>query len=72
MANIRPINFYLGLKVMQDRVKKTLKLSQPTYIDKILAKFYLDQAKISNMSMKETLLLSNEGKQTTATERERY
>lgn len=41
MVDIRPISFYLGLKVSQDREKKTIKLLQPTYINKILAKFHL-------------------------------
>lgn len=41
MANMGPISFYLGLKVSRDRERKTLKLSQPAYIDKILAKFHL-------------------------------
>lgn len=47
-------------------------MSQPAYIDKILAKFYLDQAKTLNTPMKKILLLSNEGKETTAAKRERY
>lgn len=38
MIDMGPISFYLGLKVERDRQKKTLKLSQPAYIDKIPTK----------------------------------
>lgn len=47
-------------------------MSEPAYIDKILVKFYLDQAKTSNTLMKETLLLLHEGKETIAAEKKRY
>lgn len=42
IANMRPISFYLGLKVTQDQEKKIFKLSQLAFIDKILAQFYLN------------------------------
>lgn len=57
MADMGPISFYLGLKVEQDREKKTIKLSQPAYIDKVLAKFHLDKAHPVNTPMKESALL---------------
>lgn len=34
------ISFYLGLKVEKNQQKKTLKLFQLAYINKILAKYY--------------------------------
>ncbi len=71
MADMGPISFYLGLKVSRDREKKTIKLSQPAYIDKILAKFYLSQVNTSNTPMKETPLEPSE-KKATAAERECY
>lgn len=61
-----------SVEVGRDRDKRTLKLSQPANIDKILAKFHLDQAKPRNTSMKETLLLPNEGNKATLAERERH
>lgn len=67
-----PISFYLGLKVERDRAKRTLKLSQPAYIDKILAKYHLDQAKPCNTPMKEATLLPSEGTEASQAERERY
>ncbi len=38
MIDMGPISFYLGLKVERNCQNKTLKLSQPAYINKILAK----------------------------------
>lgn len=48
-----PISFYLGLKVEKNCQKKTLKLSQLAYIDKIITKYYLNLAKSCNIPMKE-------------------
>lgn len=41
IVDIGLISFYFGLKVSQDHEKKSIKLFQPIYIVKILAKFYL-------------------------------
>lgn len=71
MMDIRSISFYLGLKIRQEREKKTIKVAQPAYIDKILAKFHLFQANMSNTSMKEALLEPDKEK-VTAAERECY
>lgn len=54
MVDMGPISFYLGLKVQRDREKKTIKLSQPAYIDKVLGKFHLNKANVVNTPMKET------------------
>lgn len=61
MIDMDSISFYLSLKVERDHIKKILKFSQPAYIDKILAKYYLSQAKLYNVPMKEEILLSNKG-----------
>ncbi len=73
MVDLGPISFYLGLKVERDRERKIIKLSQPTYIDKILHKFHLDQANPANTPMKESaaLLPRTEGQASNA-EIERY
>lgn len=42
MVDIDPISFYLGLIVEKNRAKKMLKLLQPVYITKILAKYHLN------------------------------
>lgn len=41
MVDMGPISFDLGLKVERNRERKTIKLSQPAYIDKVLQKFPL-------------------------------
>lgn len=51
------INFYLGLKMQQDRENRTIKLSQPAYINKILNQFQLDKAHTINTPIKKTALL---------------
>ncbi len=73
MADMGPISFYLGLKVERNRAKQTIKLLQPAYIDKVLAKFHLDKAHAVNTPMKEIALLQPkiEGQAITS-ERERY
>lgn len=42
ITDIGPISFQLELMIKRDWAKKTLKLLQPVYIDKILAKDHLD------------------------------
>lgn len=61
MVDMGPISFYLGLKFESDCQNKILKLSQPAYIDKILAKYHLDQAKPCNTIINETILPPNQG-----------
>ncbi len=73
MVDIGPISFYLRLKVERNRDNRTIKLSQPEYIDKVLNKFHLDKANTINTPMKETILLQprTKGEATTA-KKERY
>lgn len=73
MVDMGPISFYLGLKVERDRDSKTIKLSQPAYIDKILYKFHLDKAHSVNTPMEETAPLQQrtEG-EASSSEKERY
>ena len=72
MVDMGPISFYLGLKVERDRQKRTLKLSQPSYIEKILEKYHLHLAKPCSIPMKEGIQLPNEGPEASQAERERY
>ena len=73
IVDMGPISFYLGLKVTRDREKKTIKLSQPAYIDKVLEKFHLSGANTANSPMKELALLTprTEG-EASPSEKERY
>lgn len=72
IADIRLISFYSGLKVTQDWEEKILRLSQPTYIDKIFAKFHLDQTKTLNTIIKEIPVLPNKDKEATTAKRKHY
>ncbi len=72
MVDIGAISFHPGLKVERDRQKKTLKLFQLAYIDKILSKYHLELAKLCNTLMKEAILLSNKRPEDTQTEPEQY
>lgn len=72
MADMGPISFYLGLKVKKNRVKKILKLLQPAYIDKILVKYHLNQAKPCNTLMKEGIPPLNKGPKASLTKRKHY
>ena len=73
IVDMGPISFYLGLKVERDREKRTIKLSQPAYIDKVLSKFHLDKAHTATTPIKESSILQprTEG-QAIATEKEKY
>lgn len=72
MIDMGPISFYLSLKVEKNHQKKMLKLFQLAYIHKILSKYHLDLAKSCNRPMKEAILLSIKGFNTTQAEQERY
>ena len=74
MVDMGPISFYLGLKVERNREEKTIKLSQPANIEKVLQKFFLDQANPTNTLMKESmeLVLNDSEKQASDSEREKY
>ena len=72
MVDMGPISFYLGLMVDRDRDKKTITLSQPAYIQKVLAKYHLDKANSTNTPMKEVALGSNLSTEATQAQRERY
>lgn len=62
MADMGPISFYFGLKVSWNCKKRTIKLFQLAYIDKILAKFYLFQVNTSNTLLKKIPLESSKKK----------
>ena len=73
MVDMGPVSFYLGLKVDWNREEKTIKLSQPAYIEKVLRKSFLDQANPTNTPMKKsTQLLPNNEETATVAEREKY
>ncbi len=72
IADMGSISFYLGLKVERNQAKKTLKLLQPAYIDKILVKYYFNQAIPYNTLMKEGISLLIKSSEASQTEQEQY
>lgn len=57
IIDMGPISFYFILKIEQDCKKKNIKLSQPTYIDKVFIRFHLDKAYFINTQIKVSILL---------------
>ena len=54
MIDMGPISFYLGLKVQQNQENRTIKLSKPAYINKVINKFDFDKAYAINTPMRGT------------------
>lgn len=57
MVNIGPLPFYVSIKITRDWIKKTIKLSQPGYIKKLLDRHVMLKAKTTKTPMQENLLL---------------
>ena len=60
LVDMGPISHYLGLKVERNRDNRTIKLSQSTYIEKVLEKFHMQNAKSTTTPMKEGSQFRNE------------
>ena len=67
MVDMGPISYYTDLKIERDRSARTLTLSQPVYIEKILDRFFMRTAKSATTPMREGDLFKNESQ---ATERD--
>jgi hypothetical protein len=59
MVDMGEVHYYLGLTIERDRAKRTIKITQQAYIEKILAKFGMENASGSPVPMKEEKLLPN-------------
>jgi hypothetical protein len=51
MVDLGPISYYLGIKVERNHLTRTLVISQPAYIEKMLARHSLQNAKVSSVPM---------------------
>ncbi len=71
MVDIGPLAFYVGLKVTRDRKQKTIKLSQPGYIEKLLDRHGMLKAKTAKIPMRETPLVPYE-KPVSSNEKTKY
>ena len=63
--------YILGIKIYRDRSRRFIGLSQSTYLDKILKKFKMDQAKKGFLPALQGVKLSKTQNPTTAEDRER-
>ena len=57
MVDMGSLAFYVGLKVTHNREKRTIKLSQPSYIEKLLDCHRMLKAKTAKVPMQDTILL---------------
>lgn len=54
IVDMGSISFYLGLKVERDQSRRTIILSQPVFINKVLEKYHLNKANTVNTPIKKT------------------
>ena len=64
-------NYILGIKLLRDWKNKVLALSQALYIDKILARFSMDNSKKGNLPFRHGVHLSKEKSPKTLEQKER-
>ena len=71
MKDLGEAAYILGIKIYRDRSKHLIGLSQSTYLDKILKKFKMDQAKKGFLPVLQGVKLSKTQCPTTAEDREK-
>ena len=60
MKDLGEANYILGIKLLRDRKNKVLALSQALYIDKILARFSIENSKKGTLPFRDGVHLSKE------------
>ena len=65
------VAYILGIKIYRDRSRRLIGLSQSTYLDKVLKKFKMDQAKKGFLPVLQGVRLSKTQCPTTAEDREK-
>ena len=60
MKDLGEANYILGIKLLRDQKNKVLALSQALYIDKILARFSMENSKKGTLPFKNGVHLSKE------------
>ena len=70
MKDLGKAAYILGIKIYRDRSRRLIGLSQSTYLDKILKKFKMDQAKKGFLPVLQGVKLSKTQCPTTAEDRE--
>ena len=71
MKDLGEAAYILGIKIYRDRSKHLIGLSQSTYLDKVLKKFKMDQAKKGFLPVLQGVKLSKTQCPTTAEDREK-
>ena len=71
MKDLGEAAYILGIKIYRDRSKRLIGLSQDTYIDKVLKRFNMEEAKKGFLPMSHGIHLSKTQCPTTTDERER-
>ena len=71
MKDLGEANYILGIKLLRDRKNKVLALSQALYIDKILARFSMENSKKGTLSFRHGVHLSKEQSPKTLEQKER-
>jgi hypothetical protein len=74
MRDLGELEWFLNIKIIRDRNKKKILLSQQTYVDKIVKKFHLEHAPKANspLSIPRREICSNDGPKATAQETHTY
>src|SRR4051812_7610629 len=71
MKDLGEAAYILGIKIYRDRSRRLIGLSQRTYLDKVLKKFKMDQAKKGFLPVLQGVKLSKTQCPTTAEDREK-
>ena len=71
MKDLGEANYILGIKLLRDRKNKVLALSQASYIDKILARFSMENSKKGTLPFRHGVHLSTEQSPKTIEQKER-
>ena len=71
MKDLSEAAYILGMKIYRDRSGRLIRLSQSTYLDNVLKKFKIDQAKKGFLPMLQGVKLSQTQCPTTSEDREK-
>ena len=71
MKDLGEANYILGIKLLRDRKNKVLALSQALYIDKIIARFRMENSKKGTLPFRHGVHLSKEQSPKTLEQKER-
>ena len=60
MKDLGEASYILGIQIIRDRMNKILALSQASYIDKVLARFSMQDSKKGLLPTRHGIILSKE------------